>query len=265
VTVESAGAVVKAVLRIGIHSGLEIASPLDKFSAGVEVGVFANVAEFVTNVTAAPDGDSSGCELRIMQSYQLALGAAAGASVAVGTQRWGPTPETQIPIWYTTLADVCAIQGRSTAAATSTTAAVTARAEAGEGDLIVTTITTEVIYTAVACKSTGLVDCPASLQATSKFTTTKTSVTAAPSGSEAMFPTTARRTVVSTIAFGSNAKALIPTTGSPVSYVPPPSSTSSHGANGIVGTAARDAKKIIIGVTIGVGVPVLAAIIAGCL
>jgi hypothetical protein len=262
VTVESAGALIKAVLRVGIHSGLEIENPLGGFSAGVEVGVFANIAEFVTNVTAAPDGDSSGCELRIVQSYQLALGAAAGASLAIGPQRWGPTPETQIPIWYTALADVCAIQGRSTATATSTTAAVAARAEAGEADLTVTTSTTKVIYTAVACKSSGLVDCPASLQDTSKFTTT---ITVTLTGSEEAFPATARPTIVSTIDFGSNAKALIATTGRPVSYVPSPSSTPSDGANGSDSTAAPDAKKIIIGVTIGVGVPLLAAFTAGCL
>ncbi|OCL04413.1 hypothetical protein AOQ84DRAFT_416306 [Glonium stellatum] len=279
VTLESDSVILKAVLRVGVHAGLEIASPSFSFppvlnfsvptaSAGVDVGIFANIAEFVTNVTVAEPGDS--CELRVVQSYQLALGAAAGASLAVGSHTWGPTPNTTVPIWYTTLADVCAMRGHSTATTATTVTTVTAGGEVQKRDLTTTTISTPVVYTGINCMSSGLVNCPASLQTTSQFTTIKTLITAVPSGSVASFPATTQNTVLNTVAFGSNVQKLAATSGSPISYVPPPPpvsslSTSPTKPSGINGEVRGVNKRIIIGVSVGVGVPVLAAIIAGCL
>jgi hypothetical protein len=221
------------------------------------VGVWADVAQFVTNVTAAPAGSGSTCELPVVEEYSFLLGANAGATLAIGEHTWGPTPNTQIPIWYTTLLDACAVTGSATAAASAAAATIAAR-----DDLTTTTTSTEITYTATACLSTGLVNCPVSLQSTSKNTVTKTLVTAVPSGSEVTFPATVQNTVVSTLAFGTNIREISATSGSPVSYVPTPSSRSSSVIEGETGGVSN---KVIIGVSVGVGVPVLVTIVAVCM
>ncbi|KAH9993274.1 hypothetical protein F4779DRAFT_232923 [Xylariaceae sp. FL0662B] len=271
VTVESAGGVLKAVLRLGIHAGFQLETPVviipnagltTNASAGVEVGVYADIAEFATNMTAAPAGDDDDCAVRVQQSYQLGLGAAAGATLAIGIETWGPAPSTQIPIFYTTFLDVCAKSVARTATTTASTASITARAD---GDLETTTLTKDVVYTGTACLSTGLVDCPVSLQTTTKATSTLTHITAIPAGSDATFPETTGTGVASPVPFGTNAVALAATTGSPVSYVPPPPTAS--GAAGVsaehpLGTVGGVDKRVIIGVSVGIGVPVIAGIIA---
>lgn len=266
------GVALKAALRVGVHVGTEIqsSSVADyEASGGIDVAVFATVAEFTTNVILGGLDDENDCNLRVTESYQLALGAEAGASIAVGPHTWGPTPETEIPLWYTTLADVCANQGQPSTTATATTPGLRARAD---DNLTTTTTTTEVVYTGVSCQSPGLVNCPASLQTTTRFTTTKTLTTMVSSGSEATFASTTRNTVVSPIAFGSNAHSLRATTGLPVSYVPEVSGAGGNSQGGSAGddhdddgNNHNDHKDVIIGVTVGVGVPVLAAIIGGCL
>ena len=257
-----------ALLRVGMKAGLDVNTPVEStslgdlsFTTGLEGGIWADVAQFTTNVTAA--SDSSICELRVVEEYSMLLGANAGATLAIGEHTWGPTPNTQIPIWYTTLASACAVSGSATAAA-SAAATIVAR-----DDLTTTTTTTKVTYTATVCLSTGLINCPVSLQSTSKNTVTKTLVTAVPSGSDATFPTTTQNTVASTIAFGTNVQKLTATSGSPVSYVPTasgPSATPSSRITGIIqGETNGVSNKVIIGVSVGVGVPVLLAIIAACM
>jgi hypothetical protein len=85
-----------------------------------------------------------------------------------------------------------------------------------------------------------------------------------PSGSTATFPATTQSLVASTIAFGANAKALASTSGAPTSYIPGPTSTS-----GIVRVIDRKiggvSNKLIIGVSVGIGLPALLAIITGCM
>jgi hypothetical protein len=257
--------VLTALLRIGVKAGLELGTPTETvggypldFSTGLEAGVWADVAQFITNVTAAPAGNGSTCELRVVEEYSMLLGANAGATVAIGEHTWGPTPNTQIPIWYTTIWDACAVTGSATAIASAAATAATIIAR----DDLTTTISTEVTYTATVCLSTGLVNCPVSLQSTSKNTVTKTLVTAVPSGSEATFPATTQNTVVSTIAFGTNIHEISATSGSPVSYVPTPSPGSSSIIKGETGGVSN---KVIIGVSVGVGVPVLITIVAGCM
>ncbi|KAM5383706.1 hypothetical protein ACJZ2D_001695 [Fusarium nematophilum] len=288
VTVESAGVVFKAVLRVGVQAGLEIASPgvsisgkeVLKVGAGAEVGVFANIAEFITNVTLSRDEDDTACSLRVAEAYRLAIGAVAGASVIVGENTWGPVPETEIPIFYTTLADVCAIQRTggetSTAQTVTETQAIKARDEDDdEVDMETTTISTEATFVVVACRSEGLVNCPASLQTTSKFSTTRTLVTVIPADSEATFPKSVRNTVASTIPFGNDAKKLAATSGTPRSYVPP-SPTSSAKTDGSddeeqdenstgQGKTGGVSDSVIIGVSVGLGVPVLLGSIATAL
>jgi hypothetical protein len=258
--------VLTALLRVGVKAGLELGTPTETvdgyplgFSTGLEAGVWADVAQFITNVTAAPAGDSSSCKLRVVEEYSMLLGANAGATVAIGEHTWGPTPNTQIPIWYTTIGDACAVTRSATAAssAAATTATMNAR-----NDLTTTTTSTVVTYTATVCQSTGLVNCPVSLQSTSKNTVTKTLVTAVPSGSQATYPVTTQNIVVSTIAFGTNIQKMSATSGSPVSYVPTPSPSS--GISSVIkGKTGGASNKVLIGVSVGIGLPVLIAIVAG--
>lgn len=263
----------QAVLRLGVHAGLDVSEPKLGIGAGVEVSVWANVVEFTTNVTAV--NEEKGCDLRVVEAYQFAIGAAAGATAALGARTWGPTPQTQVPIFYTTLAAACVTAGhrRSSSALPPTTATIKGRA-----DLTTTTISTKVTHTGVACISTGLINCPASLQSTTKFTETVTLVTSVPSGSQATFPLTTLVSVPTTVPFGKEAIKLISSTGSPVSFVPPPSPTASGKSstndkpsdggskdepNLFKGETGGVSNKVIIGVSVGVGLPVLMAIGVG--
>lgn len=276
-TLVGANTVLTAVLRLGIRSGFELSThtkyvagfPVG-FSAGIEAGVWADVAKFVTNVTAVPDSDN--CALQVVEEYSMLLGANAGATLGLGEHSWGPAPSTEVPIWYTTLADACA--GTKTAAAASavTSPAVVEREEDG-----MTTTSTVITRTATVCLSTGLVNCPVSLQSAVRNVVTSTLVAPEPVGNEEAFPTTTNDAVVRTVAFGVGAKEMGATTGSPVSYVPTTSSTTtskptsswsaSTGTDNSVlgGKTGGVSNKVIIGVSVGVGVPVFIMIIAGCL
>ncbi len=282
VTIQSGDVVLTAILRVGAHAGFNVGTPsfdvLDIFtlsaSSGVEVGIWADIAQFITNVTLAPNGSTSGCELSVEEVYIMNIGANAGVTLAIDTHTWGPTPNTTIPIFYTTLASACAITSSSSIPASTTSAHLTARAASDTG-LTTKIISTTVTYTGIACISTGLLNCPASLQTTSKYTSTISLVTAVSSGATATFPATTQTSVASTIAFGVKANSLVATTGAPTSYTPPPaSSTTTTGGSGgatggiagvIDGKTGGVSNKVIIGIGIGVGVPVLLAIIVGCM
>lgn len=141
------------------------------------------------------------------------------------------------------------------------------------------TTTTVVTRTATVCLSTGLLNCPASLQSAVQNVVTSTLVAASPVGDEDAFPTTGADVVVNTVAFGKNAREMDATTGSPVSYVPKTSTTTTTSEPTSSGSGSRTAdddsitegktggvsNKVIIGVSVGVGVPVLILIIAGCM
>ncbi|KAH7240712.1 uncharacterized protein BKA55DRAFT_648783 [Fusarium redolens] len=273
VTLESAGVVFKAVLRVGVKAGFEMASPevsiagktIAHVGGGVEVGVFANIAEFITNVTLSTDEDDD-CSLRVEEVYQLAVGAAAGASIAIDDITWGPVPETEIPIFYTTLGHACASQRSSDASLSITTSA--ALGVRGKNDdeveMETTTISTKATFVVVACQSEGLVNCPMSLQTTSKYTTTRTHVTLVPTDSEADFPESVSHTVTSLIPFGNGANKLVAMSGIPSSYVPPtttPSATENGKDDDSNGTSNERSggvsKSAIIGVSVGLGVPFL--------
>lgn len=96
VTVETAGMSIAAVIRLGIHCGVEIVSDTPNLAllnavdlkAGIEVAVFAHLAGSVTNDTYGPDEEK--CKLKVIQEYNLALGAIAGASVEVDIPRNSP-------------------------------------------------------------------------------------------------------------------------------------------------------------------------------
>jgi hypothetical protein len=282
VTLESAGLVFSATLRIGAHAGFSLVTPtippiiigdkslnIPSIGGGIEVGVFANVAEFITNVTYAPEED---CKLKVVQSYQLALGAAAGATIAIGTETWGPMATLSIPIWNTELAEVCAIE--KTAEPTPTITA-SAKAKKRQEELTTTTITTEVTYTGVNCMTPGLANCPNSAQKTTQSVETRTIVTAVPSGEDFTLPASVQESAPATVAFGTNAITAPATTGSPISYVPPPPKTTDKDGNvisqddedgdGSQGFLEEKAgglsRKAIIGLSVGLGVPAIFALI----
>ncbi|KAK1574625.1 uncharacterized protein LY79DRAFT_695224 [Colletotrichum navitas] len=287
VVVESAGVVLKAVLRVGVSAGIQLSTPVDSreleifnktltipgASAGVEVGVFANVAELSTNVTALAAPDEDGCALRAVNAYQFALGAAAGASVRIGDRVWGPVPSTQVAIFYTTLGGGCASRrvAPSTAAAAATVTATTTTVDKKDPALLTTTTLSEkVTYTAIECLATGLINCPPQLQTLRKFVATETFVTAVASGEKATFPAATQPAVQSVVDFGSGAKSLISTSGAPKLYTPPPPPTSTPSATGTNPAEAPTGaegeiggvdKKVVIGISVGVGVVVFAGII----
>lgn len=65
-----------------------------------------------------------------------------------------------------------------------------------------TTMSEEATFIAVACGSQGLVNRPASLETTSRYTTTRTYVTIVPTDNEPSFPESVRFTSVRPIPFG---------------------------------------------------------------
>lgn len=228
-------------------------------------------AEFITNITYTPDDED--CKRKVVQSYQLALGAKAGATVAIGTDTWGPMPDTSTPVWYTEMASLCAGEKPPTPATVASGVITTAPENRRRQDLLTTTITSKFIHTGINCLSTGLINCPASLQNTSQSTETRTIVTALPSGAEATFPVTVMDSVPSLIAFKRGAETIPATSGSPVSYVPPaPTETSKldgfigdleAAADDAVADAKKNNKPLIIGLACGLGGAALLALIAG--
>ncbi|KAF3923948.1 hypothetical protein AA313_de0209574 [Arthrobotrys entomopaga] len=271
VTVESAGVILKAVIRLEVRAGYEIstaplfllaggiAEGLDlTASSGIEVSIWADIAELSTNVTVYPNsnGDNN-CKLEVEESYNNAVGGAAGATVAIAGYEWGPSPETSIPIWGVTFTQ-CAISGSPT----SSGAAV----QAAEGSTT-TTLSTAATYVATQCVSTGLINCPVSLQSTTKVIGEETMVAAVASGSKATYPPTTESTVGSTSTFGTNAQSLFVTSGPSATgsnYSGPGSdSGSGSGSGGSDSGSSDDSKnrKIILGVCIGLGGPILIAIV----
>ncbi|KAL2179582.1 uncharacterized protein P884DRAFT_194912 [Thermothelomyces heterothallicus CBS 202.75] len=291
------------IIRSGFH--LQLPDPVGFHIAlfGKNVSSVIFVAEFLTNITGgAEQAAKEGCAIKIVQEYTLALGAGAGATIAVGSHSWGVQPTTSVPIFYTTLADVCAVTAdapkpTSPPAITTTattnnrlvrrerfTALVSSELFDPEGDedtptAVAYTSRAREFHTGITCASEGLAVCPQSLLRTTVLTTTKTYVTTVPTDAEPSFPRPTADTVPRTIPFGKNVNKLAATTGVPVSYVPPPPSSSTtartagHGDDedgGVLddigdvlsGKTGGVSNKLIIGLCVGLGVPILAAAIA---
>jgi hypothetical protein len=273
VTVESAGVVLSAILRIGIHAGIAIKTPstpqvtvfnhtigFPELKGGIEVGVFANIAEFVTNVTAAP-GDKE-CHLKVVQEYKMALGANAGASVALGTDTWGPVATTSTAIFSKQMASVCAVQGKSTPAAASASPTGKA-AKRQQQDMTTTTTKITVKHTGVQCISAVAGNCPMSLQTTTQSTETVTLTASAPKGQKPTFPSSVQDRVTSTATFGKNVVKMKATSGVPSSYTPGPTDKAKEDVkNALDGKVGGVSKKVVVGVCLGVGLPLLAGILA---
>lgn len=252
VTLASADIELQAILRIGAYLGSEVSVLGTKLtaSAGVTAGIFADIADFSTAITMG----NGTCEVFVEETYQLAVGAAAGASVALLDTTWGPTPNKTTALFSTTLGTAC---GHLTTSPATTSTALRPRAGYAKRDLLTTTLSTVETYTGVACRSAGLVNCPVSLQSTTKQSTTKFLTTAISDGETASFPTSTPTSVsISPVAFGSNAASLCHNSGTPVPCTSKSDKSKDDGN--------EDAKKrIITGVTIGLGVPVLLGAIVG--
>ncbi|PCG97964.1 Hypothetical protein PENO1_022770 [Penicillium occitanis (nom. inval.)] len=281
VTISGEGSI-QALLSLKASLGVEV-NTLDiydfEFNTGIETDVFAYVADFLVQVNGSTAATDNGdCELAAVAEYTFAVGAAAGATLAIDSYLWGPSPNTTIPVWYTTLASLCA----TTKTVTSTAASViTARAELGQRDdssLTTTTLTTT--YQIVNCVSSGLINCPINLQNTTIYSAVVTSVLAVESGSTVTLPTNGVSALVTGIPFGSKSQRLDAISGTPTSYVPPPpppppptstaamasaTSTGNTAGNGSGsnGKTSGSNDKLIIGLSVGLGVPFLAAILAG--
>ncbi|KAI1623662.1 hypothetical protein EDD37DRAFT_432215 [Exophiala viscosa] len=242
-------------LRVGIHAGVGLDidyEPIFDGSAGLGAGIYANIAKFTTTGTA--DSDNENCDVALVEAFTIALGAQAGATVAWDNHTWGPAPQTETPLWYTTLTTACATL--TSASTTSSAAAIRARLIDNDDASIGTTTTK--VYTIVSCNATGVINCPVSDQIT--ITTASTFITTGSATAQAS---------VSRSTFGSTSQDLVATSGPPSSYSPPPpptaTSTGGVGASGREsGTTGKDQKPLIIGLSVGLGVPAL-AIIAGAM
>lgn len=279
VTISGEGSI-QALLSLKASLGVAVDTPdtsayTFEFNAGIESDVFAYVADFLMQVNGSTVADDDDCELAAVAEYTFAVGAAAGATLAVDqSYSWGPSPDTTIPVWYTTLASICA----ATKTVTSTAASViTARAELGQrGSSSLTTTTLTTTYQIVNCMSAGLINCPVNLQNTTTYQAVVTSTLAVESGSTVTLPTNGVSALVTSIPFGLKSHRLDAISGTPTSYVPPPPSTStsvtasttSTGTPVGVGSDSNGKTggpndKLIIGLSVGLGVPFLAAVLAG--
>ncbi|KAJ5279074.1 hypothetical protein N7478_004446 [Penicillium angulare] len=273
VTIEGEGSI-QALLSLKASLGIEVSSnsieDVLTFSGGIEADVFSYVADFLLQVngSSSTSGEEDGCELAAVAEYTMAVGAAAGATVAVDTYVWGPSPNTTVPVFYTTLASICA--GAKTTSTSTASAQITARAELDRvNDYSTTAMTSTESFTIVNCISSGLINCPINLQNTTSYQRVVTSDFTIQSGSTVTTSPTALSTVSSAIEFGTNARRLLATSGSPTSYIPTSHATSTGSGSGDGGGSIVDGKtdgtsnKLIIGLTVGLGVPFLAALLIG--
>ncbi|KAH7377074.1 hypothetical protein B0T11DRAFT_336117 [Plectosphaerella cucumerina] len=182
VFIEAGEVVLTALLRASVSAGVNIDTPLDmSFEAfgrnysvpsaggGVSALIYADLARLTTTIGTEIDGDKGEeCAIGAVEDFEVAVGAAAGASVFIHDRTWGPTAATHTPVFYTTLGRVCVAE-----MASATPAAVEAMQE---GPLTTTTVT----YTGIQCTSAGVLNCPASAQSVHKQTAVETRQALAP-------------------------------------------------------------------------------------
>lgn len=311
VTVSSAALTLQAILRVGVHAGIVLSSDglvvdgvhLATYSAGVETIAYADVANLTLNVavgagtngssvdslgTTTADADTSctgDSDVVVEGVFAFDIGAEAGASVQIGDfLSWGVNPTTMLPVFYTTVTQ-CGGGAPSSAVTTTPTPTPTSKLapRATETAVETTVISTTFVYSAVACRSPGIVNCPASLQTTAVTTATSTTTLTVASGSQktgkVTWPApTATTSITRVAAFGDNAQSMgLSVSGTPTSFVPPPTSTLSSSSphtslssssptstglsiGGVHLTATQE--HIVIGATVGAGVPLVVGVVA---
>ncbi|KAL4982731.1 hypothetical protein BDW68DRAFT_182260 [Aspergillus falconensis] len=271
VTIEGHGSL-QALLQLEASVGFEIASPdsvlaeIASFSAGIGAQVFAYVADFLVQADASSSDDAD-CAVEVLAEYTLAVGAAAGATVAVAEYEWGPAPSTTVPLFYTKLASICA--GSKTSSST-TTPIPTLEGRDNDLEKTTTTVSTTSTYTMVSCASKGLVNCPVRLQSTTSVERAMTTVVTVGPDVEATFPVNTFSTLTAAVSFGDNVRSFGATSGTPVSYVPPQATSSQTGGAESNGDESVDSgedsdnsnkNKLIIGLSVGLGVPAIIALV----
>jgi hypothetical protein len=272
VTIESSGVVIAAVLRIGVHCGIEVVPAFTsnmvpggpEVQAGIDLALVAHVAEFVTNVTYSPQAED--CKLEVVQIYNLALGAIAGASMeanvpilGVTSQTWGPVIGTSTLIFTTTMAQLC-----TTSAEPRTAGSDLGVAAQNREDFTTTILTSEVTTSGVSCVISSEFNCPASMQRTTKTTYTTYHTTAAAPGATPTFPATMVDSVQSRKPFGTRAQTIRAMSGSPTAYTAPPipseQAPTRPETQSKSGGAKSNGKQVGIGVGVGLGIPLIIAI-----
>ncbi|KAL4971541.1 hypothetical protein BDW66DRAFT_155563 [Aspergillus desertorum] len=271
VTIEGHGSL-QALLQVEASVGFEIASPdsplaeIVRFSAGIGAEVFAYVADLLVQADASTSDDAD-CAVEVLAQYTLAVGAAAGATVAVAEYEWGPAPSITVPVFYTTLASTCA--GSKTSSST-TTPIRTLEERDNVLEETATTVSTTLTQTMVSCASKGLVNCPVRLQSTMSVERAMTTVLTVGPNVEATFPVNTFTTLTGAISFGDNVRSFGATSGTPVSYVPPQATFSQTGGAESDGdesvdstgdTGGSNKNKLIIGLSVGLGVPAAIALV----
>lgn len=231
------GFVLSAILQLSLRTGFSIFTAdvtedggfLDEFgdefgvdgeystSAGIETRVYANVAELLTRVIPS----SGECVVNIIQEYTFAIGGAAGASVGLGQNIYGPTPSTEIDVFSTTLPELCLTEVGVFNDAPNPTGS--------------TTLACLRTYSAEVCATEGFL-CPASLATFREVVATETFVADS-------CPTPNSGIVSDTIDFGIDTRD-IPSGGDE--------------ANGGDDELNLD---LVIGLSVGLGVPFLVGII----
>ena len=264
VEIVAGSTVVRAVLQLSLRAGFAIETDLIpgaevdigpfstedwKFAAGLETRLYANIADFKSNFTIFDEDD---CDLRIQNSFQFAVGAAAGAYVGVGQRTWGPQPETEVPLFPTTFADECIRY------APQPTGGIKARQEDDDDDLTTTTLSREVTHTAVQCGETGAVHCPADKETLVESITEETFVTSVSSGVEPTWPETTG-TVVKTKEFGDGAQRITTESRRPVPT--DEDATGDDSDDFFEQETGGVSNKLIVGLSVGLGVPALVILV----
>ncbi|CRG83637.1 hypothetical protein PISL3812_00991 [Talaromyces islandicus] len=226
---------IEAILQLEAVVGFNLETPsiagLLEASTGVEASIFANVADFYVEVKG---GSERHCELAAHAEYTLAVGGAAGATLAVGNYLWGPEPVTSTDIWYTTLPRFCAhtktktkhhtvtkTKTKTTHVTGAAAHEVTARAAVEDhASKVTTTVSTTEKYTIVNCLKKEIGNCPNNMQNTTSVKRTLTTVLTVPSGVDASYPPNTHASVTSVIPFGTNRHTVAPTTGVPTPHAP---------------------------------------------
>ncbi|KAK1829772.1 hypothetical protein QBC39DRAFT_412772 [Podospora conica] len=225
VTLVSPSATLTGALRITLAAGFDYNTGVTvlnntpvPFSAGLVSQVVANLAEFTTDATIPSTNTTC---IPLSETYNLAVGAASGATISLGPNVWGPSPASAIPLYHTTLTSACASRGTplppssssaptttpdttttltTTSTATRTTTTTTPPPTAtllgrqAPEDRVTTTLLTTIFYTGVSCLSpaTNALGCPASLQSSSVYASVATHVTVvAPGVVVSTFPASA--------------------------------------------------------------------------
>lgn len=196
------------------------------------------------SITQAED-----CNAYLETEYALNLGAHAGVFLEVADRRIGPEVETSTAIYTTTFPTLCVT---TTAVVTTPPAKIKAREDEETSEI-------EVIQRATRCLKAGLLNCTASLREVEKVTQTVMAIASIAADGEAIFTTPGPKSTVTPVAFGKSVYSIRATSGSLVAYVAKETGSSDGSGQGVSGTNMN----LVVGLSVGLGVPFLIAIVVG--